>query len=242
MDKYGIQKKANTGRALESQVDGKRFARYPVKTSIVKIGDDIYDFIEKYAVPHYQKGDIFCISAKVVSIARSLVVHKSEVKISLLARLIVKFVTKWPDDIGYSHPRKMQLAIDIAGVWRTWAAIIIGTILKIAGKPGYFYKIMGNNINAIDGFNPISKPPMNEYAVLPPRDGDMFCDEIEERYGMHTVILDGNNIDNNILGMSKGTKKLFDKDKFMQIVAGNPQGQEDDEGTTPILIVREVEV
>ncbi len=239
-EKYGIKPTSNKGRELSMKFKGKTYNRYPVETPKVKIGDDIYEFIEKYAKPHYKTGDIFCISAKVVSIARSLVVHQSEVKISPLAKLIVKFVTKWPDDIGYSHPRKMQVAINMAGYPRTLTALGLGTGLKLIGKPGYFYRIMGNNVNAIDGFNPISIPPMNEYAVLPPHDGDDWCNEIEQKYGMKTVILDGNNVDNNILGMSVGVKELFTKEEFMQVVKGNPQGQEDDDGVTPVLMVRQV--
>lgn len=240
MEDYGLKLTPNEGRNLTSNIDGICYARYPVVTPTVKIGDDLYSFIERYGKPYFQSGDIFCVSAKVVSICEKYVLHRSQVKESFLAKFIVRFVTKWPDDIGYSHPRKMQAAIDIVGYPRIIIALIGGTLLKFLGKPGYFYRIAGHNINAIDGFNPVSKPPMDEYAVLPPPNGDAVCDRVEAQFGMPTVILDGNNIDNNILGMSKQVKHLYSAAKFMEIVEGNPQGQEDDGAVTPILIVRKL--
>ncbi len=237
---YGIKSDPNPGRDLYSEVAGIRYARLPVTTPIVKIGDSFEDFVENYVAPFIQKGDVVCISAKVVSICKAFVVHESEVKISLLARIIVKFVKKWPGDIGYSHPRKMQVAIMQTGYPRMILALLGGTFMKLLGKPGYFYRIAGHNINAIDGFNPVSKPPMNEYAVLPPVNGDEICNDLQQKYSVPFVILDGNNIDNNILGMSDGAKSLYSVEKFMEIVKGNPQGQEDDGQVTPVLIVRKV--
>ncbi len=237
-NKYGLLNTSREGRELLSEFKGKTYKRLPIATPRVLIGDNLDKFIEKYAKPYFKKEDFFCISAKVVSLSNAFVVHQSEVKVSLLAKFIVKFVTKWPEDIGYSHPRKMQVAINQAGYFRILLAIFIGTILKILGKPGYFYKIAGHNINAIDGFNPISEPPMNEYAVLPPRNGDEICNKIESKFGVPTAILDGNNIDNNVLGMSNGLKSKFSKEDLMIILHGNPQGQEDDGIRTPMLIVR----
>lgn len=239
-NKYGLLKTASKGRELFAEYKGVKYQRLPIVTPRVLIGDDLNKFIEEYGKPYFEKDDIFCISAKVVSLSKAFVVHESEVKVSLLAKFIVKFVTKWPEDIGYSHPRKMQVAINQAGYLRILVALFFGTILKFLGKPGYFYKIAGHNINAIDGFNPVSEPPMNEYAVLPPGNGDQICTEIEKKFDIKTAILDGNNIDNNVLGMSDGLKQKFTKEELMIILAGNPQGQEDDGVRTPLLLVRKL--
>src|SRR5260221_699289 len=169
---YGIKAEANTHRELYSEYKGIKYARYPVETPIVNIGDDLIKFIEAYGYPYYKKDDIFCISSKIISICEKFVVHRSDVKISPLARLIVKFVKKWPNDYGYSLPEKMQVAINIVGYPRMIFALIGGTIMKAFGKPGYFYKLAGNNINAIDGFIPTAMKPFNEYAFLPPKHGD----------------------------------------------------------------------
>lgn len=237
---YTILDKANPGRELYSTFKGVKYARYPVTSPIVEIGDSLEEFVKRYGRPYCKEGDIFCISAKVVSICNAYVIHQSEVKITLLARIIVKFVRKWPGDIGYSHPRKMQAAIDIIGYPRAFFALLVGGLLKLVGIHGVFYRIAGHNINAIDGFNPVSKPPMNEYAVLPPRNGNEICNQLEKIVGVPTVILDGNNIDNNVLGMSDSAKALYSVSDFMEIVKGNPQGQEDDGNVTPMLIIRKI--
>lgn len=238
----GMQKEANKGRELYSEFGGKKFARFPVKTKFATFDDELEEFIDTYAKSSFEEGDILCISAKLVSFTKRLVVHKSEVKVRPLAKLIVKFVKKWPNDIGYSHPRKMQLAIDTAGYPRIITALIVGIFMKLIGKPGYFYRVAGNNINAIDGFTEgyTKNPLFADYAYLPPKDGDAMCDELEKKYNVGVVILDGNNIENNVLGMGQKVKNLYAEQEFKQIVKDNPQGQEDDGNTTPMLIVRKI--
>ncbi len=237
---YGIKNTSNHKRELYETVDNIKYARYPIETPIVNIGDDLMKFIEEYGKPYYKNEDIFCISSKIISIAEKFVVHRSEIKISPLAKLIVKFVKKWPNDYGYSLPEKMQVAINLVGYPRMILALIGGTLMKLIGKSGYFYKIAGNNINAIDGFIPTAMKPFNEYAFLPPQNGNEIADRIEAKFGMQTAIIDGNNIDNNIMGMSKSIKEKYTKEKLMQILKGNPQGQDDDGNITPMLLVREV--
>lgn len=236
--KLGIKSEANKGRELIVDYKGAKFYRYPVETELVNIGDDLESFLKKFGQPYVKDGDIFCISSKIISITEKFVVHRSDVKVGLLAKLIVKFVKKWPNDYGYSLPEKMQVAINLAGYPRIILALIGGTLLKILGKPGYFYKIAGNNINAIDGFIPTAQPPFNDYAFLPPKNGDEISNKIANIVGVPSIIIDGNNVDNNIMGMSDHAKAMYSKDDYMQILRGNPQGQDDDGNITPIIIIR----
>lgn len=241
MSQYGIKYEANPNRELNSEYKGITYARYPVETPIVNIGDDLNEFIENYALPYFKEGDIFCISSKIISITQNFVVHRSQIMISPLARLIVKFVKKWPNDYGYSLPEKMQVAINMVGYPRMILALIGGTIMKLIGKPGYFYRIAGHNINAIDGFIPTAMKPFNEYAFLPPVNADQIAEDLQNKYNVLTAIVDGNNVDNNIIGYSSKLKERYSKEDLMQILKGNPQGQDDDGNITPILIVRKAE-
>lgn len=236
---------ANPGRDLTVNSDFGTFARIPVETHFVEIGESLEDILDKYAKPKLKNGDILSISCKIVSITTpGLTVHKSQVGVSPLARIIVKFVKKWPNDIGYSNPRKMQVAINRAGYPRMIAALIGGSFMKLLGKPGYFYRIAGNQINAIDGFTVgyTSKPLFEEYAFLPPRpkQAGEICNALSHRYGVPVAIMDGNNIENNVIGMSDTLQKMFSKRDWMDIMRGNPQGQEDDGNNTPLIIVRQV--
>ena len=237
-DNYGLQLSANPKRNLFQEFGGKKYARYPVNTPFFNLGDSLEDFIDSYLKKDFQESDILCISAKVVSIANKFVVHESEVSPSWLAKLIVKFVKKWPNDPGYANPRKMQVAINQAGYFRMIIALIVGTFLKIFGIKGYFYRIAGNQINAIDGFT--SGPISGKYAILPPKDSDGMCNKFEDQYGIACAIIDGNNIENNILGMGDRLKKYFDKKTLMHVLQGNPQCQEDEGVRTPMLLVREI--
>lgn len=238
MNKYGIRFTANPNRELYSEHKGIRYGRFPVETPIVNIGDDLDKFVQEYAAPYFKEGDIFCISSKIISITKNFVVHRSKIKTSLLARLIVKFVKKWPNDYGYSLPEKMQVAINMVGYPRMVIALIGGTLMKAIGKPGYFYKIAGHNINAIDGFIPTAMKPFNEYAFLPPINADEIAEKLQNKFNIPTAIIDGNNIDNNIIGLSTRVKNMYSISDLMSILKGNPQGQDDDGKITPIIIIR----
>jgi len=198
---------ANPGRELYSEVDGKKYIRIPIETHFIDIGESLEEIVNKYATPKVEPGDIFCVSCKIVSITtKGLTVKDSDVWISPLARLIVRFVKKWPNDIGYSSPRKMQVAINRAGYPRIFFALVIGTILKLIGKPGYFYRLAGNQINAIDGFTVgfTDKEIFAKNAFLPPRpkQGIEIANRLEKIVNVPVAIIDGNNIENNIISMS----------------------------------------
>jgi hypothetical protein len=237
--------KANPGRDLTVKSNMGTFARLPIKTHFIEIGESLDEILDKYVKPVLKENDILAVSCKIVSITTpGLTVHKSQVSISPLARLIVKFVRKWPNDIGYSNPRKMQVAINRAGYPRMLVALIGGSFMKLLGKPGYFYRIAGNQINAIDGFTVgyTSKPLFENYAFLPPRpnQAEEICNSISHKYKVPVAIMDGNNIENNVIGMSNNLTKMFSESEWKEIMSGNPQGQEDDGNNTPIVIIRQI--
>jgi len=233
----GLQQTANPERELNHTVDDVTYARYPIRTKIVPIGYSYMTLIKESVVPYFQKGDILAISEKVISICQQRVVHESQVNPSLLAKIICKFVTKYPDDVGFENPRKMQVAINESGWLRIIFAVIGGGIMKfIFRKPGYFYRIAGNQINVIDGFNPIAIPPFNEYAMLAPANPNKVCNEIEGEFGIPTTIVDASNIATAILGKSKGVK--FDDHHLQLLLNGNPMGQGDEQ--TPMILIRKI--
>ena len=237
--------RANKGRELYVEIDKTKFARIPIKTHFIELNENLETIINKYIKPKLQPNDILSISCKIISITKKgLAIHKDQVKISLLAKIIVRFVKKWPNDIGYSNPRKMQVAINQAGYLRIILAILGGSIMKIFGKPGYFYRIAGNQINAIDGFTLgyTSQPLFENYAFLPPKpkQAKKICNNLAKKYKLPIAIMDGNNIENNIIGMSDSLEKKYSKSIWKEIMKGNPQGQEDDRNNTPFVIVRKI--
>jgi hypothetical protein len=222
-------------RALPTvEVGGRSFQRWGVRSHKVAFGDDLMELIRTYALPAYQPGDWIALSEKVVSVCQNNVRHISTVRERWLAKLIVKGVTKYPKDIAWSHPKKMQAAIDMAGYPRMLAATFFGTITRLVGVRGVFWRIAGR-VAEIDGFNPDAMWPYTEYAILPPIEPEQVCRQVEDELGIPAEIIDGNNIDVKIIAQGPGVP--VDMKASRLILLDNPMGQDDE--MTPIILVRE---
>jgi hypothetical protein len=216
------------------EVDGRRFERFGVRTRMVEFGEDMAGLVNEYAMPLVQPGDWLALSEKVVSVGQNNARHISTVKVGWLARLIVKGVKKYPNDIAWEHPAKMQVAVDMAGTPRMLVALVVGGITRLFRIHGVFWRIAGR-VAEIDGFNPRAMYPYTEYAILPPIDPDGLVEKIEDQTGVPVTIIDGNNIDVKIISTSRGLP--VDAAQARKILLDNPMGQ--DEELTPIILVRE---
>lgn len=220
----------------KKEVNNSIYERIPIKTHLIQFGEDLISVIRKYLEGNFQKGDWLAISEKVVSVCQNNVYHISTVKAGWLAKLIVKGVKKYPNDIGFSRPEKMQLVVELCGIPRVIFAMIVGGILKIFGIRGVFWRIVGKRAAEIDGFNPDAMWPYTEYAILPPKNPEKVCEEIENEAGLPAVIIDGNNINVKIIAQSKGVS--VDKKTARLILLDNPMGQDDE--MTPFILVRKI--
>ena len=235
---YGLMEKAHEGQELYKEYNGEKWGRFPVKTRLILIDEDLDKVIEEFVKPELREGDILCIASKIISITKGFYVKESDLKVGWLANFLVRFVKKWPDDKGYAVPAKIQLAMNIVGMPRFIFALVVGGILKVFGQTGWFYRIAGHNINGIDGFIPEQYPePLRGYGFLIPDNTDEISTEIENKFKTMCALTDGNNIENHVMGMGNKLKNFIKKDELLKILAGNPQGQE---GNTPFLILRKV--
>jgi hypothetical protein len=217
-------------------IDRHAYKRIPVRTHLIQFGEDLPALIQKYAGSEIVRGDWIAISEKVVSVCQNNVRHISTVKAGWLAKLIVRGVKKYPNDIGFSKPEKMQLAVELSGTPRMLLAMAIGVVGKLVGVRGLFWRIAGHRVSEIDGFNPDSMYPYTEYAALPPREPEKLCQEIESKLGLPAVIIDGNNINVEIIAKSTGVP--VDARTARLILLDNPMGQDDE--MTPFILVREI--
>ena len=216
------------------EVNSTTYERKAVKTRLLNFGDDLFKAIQDYVLPQKQKGDWLAISEKVVSVCQNNARHISSVKAGFLAKLIVKFVKKYPNDIGFSRAEKMQVAIETSGRPRIVAAIILGAFGKIFGVKGIFWRVAGNRVSEIDGFNPAGMYPYTEYAILPPKNPEKICNEIEKKFNLPAIIIDGNNINVKIISQSRGAP--IDKKLSRLVLLDNPIGQDDE--MTPFILIR----
>jgi hypothetical protein len=130
----------------------------------------------------------------------------------------------------------MQVAIERAGYPRILTAMVLGSIGKIFGVHGIFWIVAGNRVSEIDGFNPDAMYPYTEYVMLPPEEPERIVQELEEKLGHPVAMVDGNNVNVEIIAQSRGVPH---HEKISRLILlDNPLGQ--DQELTPFLIVREV--
>lgn len=224
---------ANAGKQLTITVGNAQYQRIPIKTHVITKDDDIIDVVEKYAAQLLQPDDILFISEKIVAISQGRAFPIADIQPSRLAKFLVKFVHKSPYGIGLGSPWTMELAIREAGIWRMLFAAFLSAITKPFGMRGIFYKVVGKNINAIDGPCDYTLAPYNKYAKLGPKDPDKVAKKIKEKFGCDVVIIDANDIGVNILG--KSNQQISDE-FYAAVFKDNPLGQASEQ--TPIGILR----
>lgn len=229
------QIKPNAGKKISIEVDGKVFDRLPIKTHVITSGDDIVDVCKKYCSEYLKEGDLIFVSEKIVAISQGRSFFIKDIKPSKLAKFLVKFVHKSPYGIGLGSPWTMQLAIKEAGVLRMLFAAFISAITKPFGLKGMFYRVVGNDINAIDGPCSYTLPPYNECAKLGPEKPNKVAIEIRDSLGYDVVIIDANDLGANVLGRS--SKRLTDE-FCKKVFKDNPLGQTKEQ--TPLCVVRRI--
>jgi hypothetical protein len=215
------------------ELDGHVWERTLVHTHLIHIKEPLEPLLDEQVRPLLKEGDWVAMSEKVVAISEGRVVHYSVVRPGPLAKLIVKGTRKYEHDVAFSDPRKMQVAIMQTGSTRAAFAMVVGGVTKLFGRHGDFYRIAGHRIAEIDGFNPDTVAPFNEFAMLGPADPDKACASYASFLGHPVVIIDGNNINVEVLGASDDMP--VDKAAARLILLDNPMGQ--GEELTPFVVV-----
>lgn len=220
-------------KELVINVDGIDYERIPVKTHVVKYGDNIIEVVKKYTEGKLNDGDMIFISEKCVACTQNRAIPLSEIHPSRLATFLSHFVTKTPHGIGLGMPETMHYAIKECGTLRILAAAAAGAIGKLIGKKGWFYIVAGRKAASIDGPTPNTIPPYNQYVVLGPENPNKVAKEISEAIKHPVFIVDINDLGGNILGNSNPE---ISNDLLVRILKDNPLGQCSE--STPIGIIR----
>lgn len=225
----------NENKNLVIEVEGTKYERYPIKTHVITDADDICDVCEKYAKDVMVEGDILFISEKCVACTQKRAIPMDEIKPSLLAKILCKFVYKSPYGIGLSIPQTMEYALKECGRIKILFAAVCSAFGKLVGKRGIFYKIVGPKAKSIDGPCDCTIPPYNNCVVLGPVNPDSVARDIKERIGFDALIVDINDLDGEILGVSDDSlsRKLYAK-----VLKDNPLGQSRQQ--TPMGIIRKI--
>lgn len=223
----------NPNKKLTITANGNTYERYPVKTHVVKIGDNLTEILKQYIIPHIQPGDMIFMSEKIVAISQGRSYPIAEIKVSPVANFLSKKVYKSPYGIGLGSPWTMQLALNEVGYLRIGLGILVHLLCKPFGIKGMFYRVVGRTVAAIDGPCDYTLPPYNKYAKLGPKDPDKVARELKTAIGYDVVIIDANDLGVNILGTSTNS---IPTETLTAIFKDNPLGQTNEQ--TPIAIVR----
>ncbi len=231
----GVQHAPNPGRELVAGIDGRAYARHPVRTHLVTDADDAVDVVRRYVGDLDDRVRLVAVSERMVAITQGRSYPMSTIRPGRLARLLVRFVTRPGYGIGLGTAETMQLAIDEVGAARILFAAAVSAITKPFGVHGLFYRLAGPQAGAIDGPTSYTIPPYNQAATLGPRDPGAAARRIGESLGVPVAVIDANDAGCNVLGASPGIDRRF----VARLFADNPLGQAREQ--TPICVVREVD-
>jgi len=229
--------KPNEGKQGITTIDGVSYQRLPIKTHLITDADDIVAVAEQYGLPVLaEQDDVLFISEKCVACTQGRAIPLEDIKPRKLAVWLSKYVTKTPHGIGLGMPETMEYALRECGILRILFAAFVSVIgKKIFRKKGWFYTVAGYKARSIDGPTHNTIPPYNQCVVLGPLNPDKVAREIADKIGYRTIIVDINDLEGQILGVSD---KAMDKDLYVRILKDNPLGQ--DRQQTPMGVIRTV--
>lgn len=226
--------KSNENKKIEIKVGKEVYCRYAIRSHYIQIGEDYIELIKKYVLPYYQEGDILSISEKIISLCQKRVIYKKNMKVGRLAKFLSKFAMSSDAGIGVDSPYKMQFAINLCGRIKVIYAAVLAGIGKIFHKKGIFYDIVGMEITGLDGFYDKVFPEYGEFGIRIPENPNGVCNEIQEKLGISSMIVDANDLERVILGKADSIKET---DKFLEkLIEDNPAGQS--KQLTPFILIR----
>ncbi len=226
--------RANNEKKVEIEVENEIYLRHAIKTEFVNRGDSYIEILEKYVKPIYLKGDIISISEKIISLCQNRIIERKDIKIGIWAKILSKFASHPDTGVGVGETIKMQYAIDTVGLLKVLWASFASAVTKLFGIKGVFYEIVGQEISGLDGFYDHIWKEYKDIGIQIPENPTKVCNEIKEKLGISSMIVDANDFGQEILGKSDDIELEDNKLKLM--IRDNPAGQGRER--TPIILIR----
>lgn len=203
----------------------------PIRTHILTPQDDIVDVVERYTRKLAEDSDIVAICESPLAIVQGRILKPTDLKPTFLARVLCRFINQ---DASLSSIYGMQAAMNECGTLRVLFAFMIGSMTKILGRKGDFYRLAGDQAKYIDDVTG-NLPPYDKHIVLGPVNMDETAERVKERTGLETAIVDVNDLyGSEVIGSTKG----IDRKEIAEFLIDNPQGNADEQ--TPILLIKGV--
>ncbi len=228
---------ANEEKTVEIEVDGQVYLRHAIKTRFIKQGESYIDVFKEYVSPIYQEGDIISSCEKIISLCQNRVIKREDIKIGFWAKFLSKFASHTSSGVGVGETIKMQYAIDKVGLPKVLWASFASFVTKLFGKKGVFYKIVGQEVSGLDGFYDHYWKEYADIGIQLPENPTAVCNEIKEKLGISTMIVDANDYGQEILGHSDDIKLSIPQLKGL--IRDNPSSNGNE--LTPLILIRKKE-
>ena len=229
-----MELKANEGKNLEINVNGKTYLRRAIKTRFIRQGEDYIEIVKEYAKPIYEEGDIISISEKIIALCQNRIIKREDIKIGALAKFLSRFASHPDTGVGVGETIKMQYAIDSVGPLKVLWASFASAITKLFGKKGVFYEIVGEEVSGLDGFYDHVWAEYRDIGIMLPENPKAVCNEIKEKLNISCMIVDANDLGQEILGYSDDIN--LSVEELKGLIKDNPSGQ--DHELTPMILIR----
>jgi len=215
-------------RKRRAAFEGEALA-IPVRTRLVRRGDDIAPLVASAVAGIVRFGDVICVSETAVAIAQGRMISAETIRPSRLAYALSRYAGPMAT---VSQPESLQLVIDQVGSWRVVSAALAQVGGRLIGRRGVFYEMLGGAISTIDGYTG-TLPPFERTIVLGPDNPDRVAREIAALTGSHAAIVDVNDLGiAKVLGASSGVARSAVESALLE----NPHGNADEQ--TPIVILK----
>jgi hypothetical protein len=218
-----------TSFTLETPALPRRIVAVPVRTPLVRAGDDLPALLQQCLAGILNSDDVICVSETAVAIAQGRSIPAETIRPSRLARLLARRAGSYAT---VNQPESMQLVLESAGTLKVLAAAAAGAAGRIVGRRGDFYRILGSAVAEIDGYTG-TMPPYERHIVLGPRDPHIVAQTIAQVCGAHACVVDANDLGKaEVLGASAEVRA----DVVRLCLLQNPAGNSDQQ--TPVVLLK----
>jgi hypothetical protein len=207
----------------------KGIVAVPVRTRIVRTGDDAVEIVAEAVQGIARSGDVIAVSETAVAIAQGEFVPAEYVRPSRLAYALARRAGALAT---VNQPESLQLVIDAVGPWKVLYAALLHVLGRLRGRRGAFYEVLGEAITAIDGYTG-TMPPYERAIVFAPREPDAFSEAVLRRTGVACAVVDANDLEKaKVLGASHDVERAV----VERALLDNPHGNSDEQ--TPIVVLK----
>ena len=217
----------------------KGYRRIPIKTDVIKPGDNIFQLLDTLTSSIRQEGDIITVASCVIAVVEERYRTIDVATASRTAKLLSSFVHNDDFDFGGNaplcNPLSMQLAIDESGWFRIVSAAIFGGVIsKLWKGSGMFYRMAGEQAALIDDM-PGAIAPFDYSIILGPTNSDTTSEMIKKITGCDAAVIDANDL--NIAWVVGSSNHELDP-TIRDAMTDNPAGNGDQQ--TPFILLRPV--